>query len=102
MDVTVDLLLCGVFVEDGRAGESEQLRFGKEPLDGFVVLTKLRTMAFVKDEDYAFVLQGLELFFVGRFAALFVFLVSLAVFVQRQPELLNGGDDDFVGIVVGK
>ena len=29
-------------------------------------------------------------------------LVALAVFVQREAELLDGGDDDLVGVVVGE
>ena len=33
---------------------------------------------------------------------LLVFLVALAVFVQGQAELLDGGDDDLVGVVVGE
>ena len=33
---------------------------------------------------------------------LFRLLVALAVFVQREAELLDGGDDDLVGVVVGE
>jgi hypothetical protein len=35
-------------------------------------------------------------------AVLAALLVALAVFVQREAELLDGGDDDLVGVVVGE
>ena len=33
-------------------------------------------------------------------AVLFLLLVALAVFIQREAQLLNGGDDDLVGVIV--
>jgi hypothetical protein len=59
-------------------------------------------VAFVEDEDDALVLQRLELFLVGGLAVLAALLVALAVFVQREAELLDGGDDDLVRVVLGK
>ena len=64
-----------------------------------MVVAKLRAVAFVKDEDDALVGQRCQLLFVGGLAVFLLLLVALAVFVQRQPELLDGGDDDLVGIV---
>ena len=90
----------GVVLEDGRAGEAEELGLGEEGFDGLVVVAKLRTVAFVKDEDDAFVFQRFELFLVGALAVLGPLLVALAAFIQGQAELLDGGDDDLVGVVL--
>lgn len=38
---------------------------------------------------------------VGGSASLRAFFIALAVFVEGEAELLDGGDDDFVGVVVG-
>ena len=65
-----------------------------------MVLAKLRAVAFVKDKNNAFVLERRELFFVGGLAAFAALLVALAVFVERQSQLLDGGDDDFISVVV--
>lgn len=92
----------GVLFEDRGAGEAEQLGLREELLDGLVVLTELRAVALVKDEYHALLAQGLQLLLVCFLALLFLLLVALAVFVQRQAELLDGGDDDFVGVVVGQ
>ena len=46
--------------------------------------------------------SGFEQLLVGRLAVLLPLLVALAVFVQREAELLDGGDDDLVGVVVGE
>ena len=95
-----DLLIRGVLLEDGRAGEAEHLRVGKERLDGLVVVAELRAVAFVEDEHHSLAAQGFQallvvaLGIVGRVAAVAV--------IQRQAELLDGGDDDLVGIVVGE
>jgi hypothetical protein len=66
----LDLLQGGIGLEDGRAGEAEELGLGEERFDGLVVLAKLRAVAFVEDEDDAFVLQRFELFLVGGLAVL--------------------------------
>jgi hypothetical protein len=55
-----DLLIAGVLLEDGRAGEAEQLGVGEEFLDGLVVLAELRAVAFVEDEDHALMAQRLQ------------------------------------------
>jgi hypothetical protein len=67
-----------------------------------VVLAELGAVALVEDEDDALVAQRLELLLVGLLAVLFPLLVALAGFVQREAELLDGGDDDLVGVVVGE
>ena len=95
--LTFNLLIAGVLLEDGRAGEAKQLRLGKERFDGLVVVAKLRAVAFVEDEHHALAAQGFE--------ALLVVAPGVAVraglaAVQCQAQLLDGGDDDLVGIVV--
>ena len=100
--LVLDLLQRGVFLEDRRAGEAEELGLGEELFDGLVVLAELGAVAFVEDEDDALVPQRFELLLVGRLAVLLLLLVALAVFVQREAELLDGGDDDLVGVVVGE
>ncbi|SMH65925.1 protein of unknown function [Acidithiobacillus ferrivorans] len=97
-----DLLLRGVGLEDGRAGEAEKLGAGEERLDGLVVLAKLRAVAFVENEDDALVTQRFELLLVGGLAVFAALFVALAVFIQREAELLDGGDDDLVGVVLGQ
>ena len=98
----LDLLKCGIGIEDGRSGEAEELCLGKELLDSLVILSELRTVAFVEDEDDAFISQGFELFLVCSESALAALFVALAVFIQSEAELLNGGDDDLVGVILGK
>ena len=96
------LLVAGVLLEDGRAGEAEELGVGEELLDGLVVVAELRAVALVEDEDHALVAERFEQVLVGGQALLFPALVALAVLVERQAELLDGADDDLVGGVVGK
>ena len=91
----------GVLLEDGRAGEAEELGPGEELLDGPVVLAELRAVALVEDEDDALVAQRIEPLLVGSVPVLLL-LVALAVLVEGEAELLDGGDDDLVGVVVGK
>ena len=98
--VALDLPGGGVVLEDGRAGEAEELRLGEEVLDGLVVVAELRSVAFVEDEDDALAAQRRKLFLVAGPAGLLLLLVALAVLVQRQAQLLDGGDDDLVGVVV--
>ena len=45
-----DLLLRGIGLEDGRAGEAKELGQRKEFLNRLVVLTELRAMALIEDE----------------------------------------------------
>ena len=92
-----DLLVAGVLLEDGRAGEAEELGVGEELLDGLVVVAELRAVALVEDEDDALVAQRFEPVLVGC-----AFSGCACCFVQRQAELLDGGDDDLVGVVVGE
>ena len=89
----LDLLTGGVLFEDGRSGESEQLGVGEEFLDGPVVLAELRAVTLVEDEDHALFAQGLKPLRV---------VAPAVVAVEREAELLDGGDDHLVGIVVRK
>ena len=57
-----------------------------------MVLPKLRAVAFVKDEDDAFIAQ--------LFQPLLV--VALVAAIQGKAELLNGGNDHLVGIIIGE
>ena len=59
-------------------------------------------MAFVEDEDDAFVAQRGQHFLVGWLVVLFALFVALAGFIQRQAEFLNGGNDDLIGVVLGE
>ena len=59
-------------------------------------------MAFVEDEDDAFVAKRRQDFLIGGLVVPLALFVALAGFIQRQAELLNGGDDDLVGVVLGK
>jgi hypothetical protein len=102
LNVAFDALVAGVLLEDGRAGEAEELGVGEELLDGLVIVAELRAVALVEDKDHALVAERFEEVLVGRQALLFPALVSLAVLVERQPQLLNSADDDLVGGVVGK
>ncbi len=97
----LDFLERGVRLEDGRAGEAEELGLGEELLDGLVVFPELRAVALVEDEDDAFVLQRRELPLEGGLAVLAALLVALAVFNQREAEFLDGGDDDLVRVILG-
>ena len=71
LDVALDLLVAGVLLEDGRAGEAEELGVGEELLDGLVVVAELRAVALVEDEDHALVAERFEQVLVGRQALLF-------------------------------
>ena len=51
----LDLLQAGIGLKDGGAGEAEELGLGEERFDGLVVVAKLRAVAFVEDENDAFV-----------------------------------------------
>src|SRR5690554_6481323 len=56
-----------VFIKNGRSRKSEKLGIRKEFFDGFVILPKLRTVAFVKDEYHALVAQWFQAFLVVSF-----------------------------------
>ena len=88
--LAVHLHVARVLAENRRAGKAEQLRVGKELLDGPVILAKLRAVAFVEDQHHAFLAQ--------RFQPLPEIGVGAAV--QRQPQLLNGRHDHLIGVVV--
>ncbi|MNP63373.1 hypothetical protein D3C76_1587600 [compost metagenome] len=59
-----DLLIVGILLENGCAGETEQLGVGKKLLNSLVVFAELRAVAFVKDEHNALVAQWLQPFLV--------------------------------------
>ncbi len=92
----------GVVLEDRSAGETEELGVREERLDSPVVFAELRAMAFVKDEDHAPVAEWFELLLEGRPPLVDVPLVVLAALVKGQPQLLDGRDDDLVGVIVGQ
>ncbi len=52
----LDLLQRGVVIKNGCTSEAKELGARKKLFDGFVVLAKLRAVAFVEDEDDPFVL----------------------------------------------
>ena len=67
-----------------------------------MILPELGAVALIEDEDDAFVLQDFQQLLVGGLVVLLPLLVALAGLIQREAELLNGGDDDLVGVVLGK
>ena len=90
--LALGLPVLGVFLINGRAGEAEKLRVGEELADGAVVFAKLGAVALVKNKDHALVAQGRELFAPSGATAR----------VQRQRQLLDGGDDDLVFVLGGE
>ena len=76
-------LIAGVLLEDGRAGEAEELGVGEELLDGLVVVAELRAVALVEDEDHALVAQRFEAVFVGGLAVLLVGCLLRLLFSSR-------------------
>src|SRR5690625_2319150 len=98
----IDLLVAGVFIKDGRAGKAEQLCPGEKGFDGLVVVAKLGAVALVEDDDDTLVAQRGQAFLVSLPALFFMLLGPFAGFIQRQAELLNGGDDYLVSVVLGK
>jgi hypothetical protein len=52
----VNLFVGCVFFKNRSTGKPEQLRFWEKFLDGFMVFTKLRPVAFVKNKNQAFIL----------------------------------------------
>ena len=89
-DVAIDLASGGVFLKDGSAGEAEELGVGEEVFDGAVVFPELGAVTLIKDDGDAFLRDGGELLLV----------VILIRAIEREAELLDGGDDDFIGIVI--
>ena len=101
LDVVFDLTDGGVLREDRRAGEAEELGLGEKVLDDLVGLAELGAVALVKDEDHALVAERFKALFEGGLAVLVAGLVVFAGFVEGEAELLDGGDNDLVGVVVG-
>jgi len=99
-NIAVDLPGGGVLFKDRRAGKAEELGLGKEVLDGLVGLAELGAVALVEDEDHALVAKRSELVAVFHSASLRAVLVAFAVFIEGEAELLDGGDNDLVGVVV--
>ena len=98
----LNLLQGGIGLEDGRAGEAEELGAGEELFNGLMILPELGAVALIKDEDDAFVLQDCQQLLVGGLVVPLPLLVAFAGFIQREAELLDGGDDDLVGVVLGQ
>ena len=82
--LVLNLGTAGVVFKNGRARKAEQLSLGEKSFDGFVVLAKLRAVAFVKDENNALVLQRGQLLLVSGLAAIAALLVAAAGFIQCQ------------------
>jgi len=61
-----------------------------------VVFAELRAVAFVEDKDYALLAQRFQPFLVVALIVAILFTV-----IKGQAELLDGGDDHLVGVVVG-
>jgi len=95
-----DLLDACVLLENRCAGKAEQLGVGEECLDCLVIVTELRAVAFVEDEHHALMAQRLQTFLIVAFGI--VGRVAPVTVIQRQTQLLDGGDDDLVGVVVGQ
>ena len=100
LDFVFDLSGGGVFGKDRRAGEAEKLGLGKEIFDGLVSLAELGAVALVEDEDHALVAERFKSLLKGGLAVLLVGFVVFAGFVEGEAELLDGGDDDLVGVIV--
>jgi hypothetical protein len=67
-----------------------------------VVVAELGAVALVEDEDEALVAERFEALGEGLAALVGALAIALAVFVEGEAELLDGGDDDLVGHVVGE
>ena len=67
-----------------------------------MIVAELGAVTLVEDEGDALVLKRGQQFFVGGLIVLFALLVALAGFVEREAELLDGGDDHLVGVVHGQ
>ena len=102
LDVAVDLPDGGVLLEDRRSGEAEELRVGEERRDGFVGVAELRTVALVEDDGHALVAERGEEVGVFVLSSILAALVAFALLVEGQAKLLDRGDDDLVGVVVGE
>ena len=63
-----------------------------------MVLAELRAVALIEDEDDALVTERGEQLLPGRLVVLLPLLVPLAALIQREAELLDGGDDHLVGV----
>ena len=87
-----NLLISGIFRKDRRAGEAEELGVGKKLLDGFVVFAELGAVTFVKNENHALFAKWFQPFLVVAFAAA----------IEGEAELLDGGNDYFIGVVIGE
>lgn len=98
----IDLLDGGVLLKDGGAGKAEELGIWEEVFDRLVVLAELGAVALVEDDGDALFRDGGEQFLVGLLLALLAAGVALAGLIEGEAELLNGGDDDLVGIVGGE
>ncbi len=83
-------------------GKTEQLRTREKSLYRLMVITELRAMTLIKNEYHAFVAKRFQLFFVGGFALLLVFITVLAVFIQSQTKLLDSCYNNLIRVIIGK
>ena len=67
-----------------------------------MVVAELGAVALVEDDGDTLVGDGGEELLVGFLVPLFAADVALAVLVESEAELLDGGDDDLVGVVGGE
>ena len=91
-----------IVFEDRCASKSKKLRLWEELLYGFVILAKLRAVAFIKNEDHSFVAELFKPLLESWPAPKCVLLTVLVVLVKGETKLLNGRNDDLVCIIVGQ
>ena len=59
--VSSSIVFCvALSLKIGVSGKAEQLSIREEFLDSFMIFTKLRTVTFIKDENYSFLLNGFK------------------------------------------
>lgn len=74
----------------------------EECLDRLVIITKLGTVAFIENEHHTLFAQRFQTLLVSLFPLPPLLPVAFAVFIQRKSQLLDSGDDDLIGIIIGE
>ena len=97
-----DGAIDGVLLEDRCAGKAKELSLWEMILDCLVIIAKLRAMTFIEDNRNAIVAQRFQALLVGLMTSFLFHPIALTVFIQRKPELLDGGHDYLIGVVVGE